>query len=99
MANVRNMITQLQGKTLQTLYRPKPFRVVSVQTDSVRVIPEEGKGKIRPIRLDRIEELFRQRLGKDELRRQALRLYPESRNTSYMAAIVHAISTDAVAAT
>jgi hypothetical protein len=92
MATVWEKVTRLEGKKLFTLYRQKPFSIVSVSSTVVKFIPLEGKQRRRGIRRERIEHLASLGLSKDDLRKRIQEIYPESQNTSYYAAIVHEIS-------
>ena len=47
MSTVWERVRQLEGTTLATLHQEKPFRVVAVLDDSVRVLPEDGSGAER----------------------------------------------------
>lgn len=92
MSSIWDRVRQLEGTTLCTLHKSKPFTVVSVHTDCVRVVPEDGTGSERPIRRDRIEHMASLALQRDELRHRTQREYADSQNTSYIAAIVYEVS-------
>ena len=87
---VTDAIRQLEGKTLYTLFRPSPFDVVDVGDKTVRI--QTGKRKLRSILINRIAKIAGLPTSRDELRRVTLQEFPDSRNTSYIAAIVDAIN-------
>jgi hypothetical protein len=91
MATVWERVMRLEGRTLSTLKYEKPFKIVEVTTDRVRLVPQSGKRTRRNVRRDRIEFLVDLRVNRDELRQAVQREYPKSQNTSYYAAIVDAI--------
>ncbi len=92
MGTIWEKVQRLKGATLRTLSRQKPFEIVEVTTKVVRLVPQEGNGKRRAIRRDRIEHIAGLGLLPDELRKRVQEQYPESQNTSYYAAIVHEIA-------
>jgi hypothetical protein len=91
MQSIWERVKQLEGTTLYTLWQHKPFKIVEVTTDLVRLVPQEGRLRRRNIRRDRIEHIAGLGLPQDILRKRVQQEYPESQNTSYYAAIVHEI--------
>ncbi len=89
MLAVWDRVRQLQGATLATLHRARPFTVVAVEDDCVRVLPQDGKGTERSVRRDRVEHVAGLGLPRDELRRRVAQEYPDSQNTSYIAALAY----------
>lgn len=85
-------VRALEGATLTTLHRSKPFRVVAVEEDRVRVVPVDGNGTERAVRRERVEHMAGLRFSRDEMVRRTAQEFPDSRNTSYMAAIAFAVS-------
>jgi hypothetical protein len=92
MVTVWDRVRQLKGQTLMTLYQNKPFTVVAVLKDRVKVRPEEGNGTERPLRGKVIEDFIDLGISREELRRRISDAYPDSRNTSYYAAIAYEVS-------
>ena len=92
MASTWDKVQRLEGRTLHTLYRPKPFEIVKVTNKVVSLMPREGKQRPRSILRGRIEHLAGLGLRRDELRKRVQAEYPTSQNTSYYAAIVHEIA-------
>jgi len=90
--SIRDKIKRLEGRILQTLSKEKPFIIVEVTAETVRLVPQLGKRKDRTIQCGRIEHLAGMGLQRDELRREVQKEYPESHNASYYAAIVHEIA-------
>jgi hypothetical protein len=90
--HIADDLRRLEGKTFYTLIRHKPFDVVDVLQKHVRIMPREGKRKLRSILLERIATVANMRLSRDELLQQTKHAFPDSRNTSYIAALVHEIS-------
>lgn len=88
-------IRQLEGETLETLAQCKRFRIVSVHDDSVRVCPEDGAGVERTVLRERIEYIASLGLAREELRERTGQEYPDSQNTSYIAALAFAVSSTA----
>jgi hypothetical protein len=80
-------IRAMEGETLHTLRRGKPFTVIAVHEDRVRVFPQDGKGSERSVPRDQIEYVANLELRQSEMRQAALQQYPKSQNTSYIAAI------------
>jgi hypothetical protein len=91
MSQFANCVRALIGEPLRTLTYDRPFAIVSVEGDVVRIKNSKNKG--RAISLSRIEEVAGLGLQRDEYRQRTHRLFPESRNTSYIAAIAHAAVT------
>jgi hypothetical protein len=91
MAAIWEKVQRLEGATLHTLAQGRPFKIVEVTTDVVRLVPEEGKRKRREVRRDRIEYIAGLGVDRDKLRKRVLEEYPTSQNTSYYAAIVYEI--------
>jgi hypothetical protein len=81
-------VRRLEGATILTLHKVKPFVVCKVEDDRVRFRPDDGKGSERSVRRDQIERIASLRLSREELRRRAQEEFPKNRNTSYIAAIV-----------
>lgn len=81
-------VEQLEGRTLRTLTQTQPFDVVSVTADRVFMRPHRGKGTERSVLRERIESVAQLRLGRERLRQQVQEEYPDTRNSSYIAAIV-----------
>lgn len=90
MSAVWERVRRLEGETLATLQQGKPFTVVEVRDDCVLVRPEDGGGAVRSVRRDRVEHVAGLGLAADELAHRVRQEYPDSRNTSYIAAIVSA---------
>jgi hypothetical protein len=88
--SVADCVRALEGKSLHTLARKSPFKIVAVTEDLVEVRVSTGKNRL--IRLDRIVELTEMGLQPDELRQRAQQEWEDSWNTSYLAAIAHAAS-------
>jgi hypothetical protein len=82
----------LKGRTLYTLKQRKPFNVIDVLIDRIILVPQEGKQTPRWIAREQIEATCRQ--GTDRAITPGLvrTLYPEDRNTSYIAAIASDIN-------
>lgn len=89
----RVRVETLEGRTLRTLIQNQPFDVVSVTSDRVFVRPHRGSGAERPILRERIEAIAGLRLSRERLRQRIQEEYPDTRNSSYMAAIVWEIMT------
>lgn len=87
MSDVWARVRRLEGETLSTLHQNKPFTVVEVRDDCVLVRPEDGNGAVRLVRRDRIEHIAGLGLTGDELVQRVRQEYPDSRNTSYIAAL------------
>jgi len=83
---------QLEGKTLTTIDRKKPFRVVAVMDDSVRVIPEDGNGAKRKILRVRVEHIAALGLSKENCLDRIKQEYPDSQNKSYIASLALAVA-------
>ena len=91
-------IHRLEGQTLTTLHQDKPFTVVAVLNDCVKVLPQDGGGAERTVRRDRIEHIAGLGLARDELRKRVADEYPDSQNTSYIAALANAVADKAASA-
>jgi hypothetical protein len=89
-------VRALSGRTLHTLTQGRPFRIVEVTDDRVRVVPGEGKGAARNLPRERIEHLLElsEHLDPDNLRAAAQQEWPRDQNTSYLAALVAALRAD-----
>lgn len=87
MSTVWNSVHLLKGATLTTLHRRKQFTVLAVDDEYVRVVPQDGVGKPRSVRRDRIEHIAHLGLERDRLVERTRQELLESRNTSYIAAI------------
>ncbi len=83
-------IQALDGKTLRTLKRGKPFKV-KVTKDLVFVVPLYGT-KRRRIDIARTETIAAKGYGRDELRQGVFEVLGPNWNASYIAAIVHEIT-------
>jgi|SRR3954452_16088867 hypothetical protein len=83
-------VRQLEGATLVTLHNAKPFAVVEVDGNCVRLRTDGGKGSARSVRREQIEHIASLRLSREELRQRTQVEYPKNQNTSYIAAIVFA---------
>ncbi len=92
MATVWDRVRQLKGKTLRTLHRKKPFTVIDVGEHRVEVSPEDGNQTVRPLRQEVIEQFADRGIPREELRRRISDAHPDSRNTSYYAAIAYEVS-------
>jgi hypothetical protein len=92
MADFWQRVQELQGKTLLTLARQRPFRVVSVSSDRVEFVPENGNGNVRWFPRKDIELIAGLGLARDEIRPRLQQEWPSCQNTSYVASIVHEIT-------
>ena len=92
MHNLWQHVRRLQGKTLATLHDAKPFVVLSVDDDRVRIRPQGGRGGERSVHRDQIERMAGMGLRREELRRRTAEEFPNNQNTSYIAAIAFAAS-------
>lgn len=92
MINVWQHIKSLEGKTLFTLARHKPFDIVSVLNDRVVYIPKSGSGTPRWSYRKDIEYLVGLRMKLGELTpSQVAEEFPSEYNSSYLAAFVEAV--------
>jgi hypothetical protein len=89
MPSAWDRVRQFEGCTLATLHRAKPFTIVAVEDDCVRVMPRDGKGAERSVRRDRIKHVAGMGLPREEVRRRVAQEYPDSQNTSYIAALAY----------
>lgn len=80
-------IKHLEGKTLRTLDRRKPFDVVGVTGNVVLVMPHET-GKERPIPWESIENAYRRLVATGQLTRSDIRADFSEFNPAYVAAIL-----------
>lgn len=92
MDDVWDRIRALEGTTLPTLHRARLFRVEAVEDDRVRVVPTAGNRTERTILRERIEHMASLGVSREEMRRRAASEFPDSQNTSYMAALAFAAS-------
>ena len=79
-------IQALEGKTLQTLDRHKPFEVVMVAES--RVTLKVSTGKIRTVRRKEIEDAFRELTLGGAISRSEIRERHSQWNPAYVAAIL-----------
>ena len=86
-------LENLQGKTLLTTKRLKTFTIVNVSVDRIGVLPKEGKGTIRWVPRGEVEQLvkLKNKIG-DLDRTRVQQEFPQSQNTSYLAAIVNELT-------
>lgn len=80
-------VRRLKGATLATLHHAKPFVVLAVDDDRVRIMTRDGKGGERSVPRDQIERIAALRLRREEFRQRTAEEFPNSQNTSYIAAI------------
>lgn len=80
-------VRKLEGTTLATLRRSKPFVVLAVEDDRVRILPRGGKGGERSVPRAHIERIAAMGLSREEARQRTAEEFPNSQNTSYIAAI------------
>lgn len=90
-ADVRDRLEALVGKTLVTLKQRKLFDVIDVSRQWVIVCPRAGNGN-RKITRERIGHIAMLNVNVDRLRQKIVEQYPDTRNSSYMAAIVAEIT-------
>lgn len=89
MAMIWEQTRQLEGETLYTVYRHKPFNIINVHEDRVTFVPQDGKGTHRWVRREQIERIFERVHNGRSLDRQLVQEhYPNDYNTSYITAIV-----------
>ncbi|HQV70001.1 MAG TPA: hypothetical protein PLJ62_05570 [Thermoflexales bacterium] len=84
---------ELTGRKLETLKQKKVFTILDVSNRVIIFRPESGKQIERQEPIERIDFLIakKKRLGHLDVS-DVRDAYPESRNTSYLAAIVHALT-------
>jgi hypothetical protein len=92
MPPVWERVRRLEGQTLNTLTRARPFTVLAVGQESVRLRPEIGKHSERCVPRRQIEHIASLGLPKEKLRQAALAEFPKSQNTSYIAALAFSAS-------
>jgi hypothetical protein len=89
---IRQRIEALTGSTLQTLTLKRHFDIVDVTRNVVMVKPRSGSGQLRRVDRERIERMASLSIPEERLRQAIVEHYPETRNSSYMAAIVSEIT-------
>ena len=87
-AETRARLVALVGSTLKTLRQGKPFDVVDVSHDWIVVRPRAGSGSLRRMKRERVEHIATLTISPDRLRQAIAEHYPDTRNSSYMAAIL-----------
>ena len=92
MASVWTKVQGLAGETLNTLVRGNPFTVIEVLDDHLVVVPLQGKQAPRRILRDRVEHMASLGYQKEELRSRVQAEFPDSQNTSYIAAVVYEVT-------
>jgi len=90
MSDIWKCVRGLEGQTLHTLHQRHAFTIVDVRAQDLDVVPEEGKKVKRTMIRERIEQVALSDEPRERLVQLARHKYPESRNTSYLAAIAHA---------
>jgi hypothetical protein len=93
MSDIWNKVQKLEGKTLYTSARNKPFDVVEVRPDRIVFTPRNGSGAYRWADRRQIETAY-QLAGSNNNYITAIIVqekYPNDRNSSYIAAIVNII--------
>lgn len=91
-ADTRARLVALVGSTLKTLRRGKPFDVVDVSHEWIVLRPRAGSGSLRRMKRDRVEHIATLTISPDRLRQAIAEHYPDTRNSSYMAAILAEIT-------
>jgi hypothetical protein len=81
-----SQIRALEGKSLRTLDRHKPFEVVAVTEKQVAL--KVSTGKVRPVRREEIEGAFRGLILTGEISRSEIRKRHSQWNPAYVAAIL-----------
>jgi len=84
------LIVQLEGRILHTLYQENPFEVVLVETNSIRIRPNVNNVE-RTIRRNEIEGAYEELISRGEITRQVIRLQHSDFNPAYVAAIIAAL--------
>lgn len=88
-----NGFSSLQGKTLLTVARKRPFQIVDVDDTRVTFVPANGKGTQRWEERSTIEDLMNLCRAKGRLSaHDVAEAYPDTWNSSYLAAIVHELT-------
>jgi predicted transcriptional regulator len=90
--DVWQRVQALEGQTLETLKQHKPFRIVSVLSDRVQFVPKDGNGTLRWFPRQGIEYIAGLGLQPEEIRPRVQQEWPSDQNTSYVAAIVYAVT-------
>ena len=86
-------LTSLRGKTLLTVKQKRPFQIVGVDDTRVTFVPKNGNGTERWEYRSTIEELMNLCRNKGKLSvTDVTEVYPDTRNSSYLAAIVHELT-------
>ena len=92
MADVWQRVQALEGRTLLTLARRRPFKIVAVSSDRVEFVPEQGKGTVRWFPRKDIEYIASLNLKREDLRARLQEEWPSDQNTSYVAAIIYEVT-------
>ena len=94
MTDAWQRVRQLEGKTLLTPARSKPFRIVRVMGDRVEFVPVNGNGTVRWFPRADLEHIARQVVGltAKEIQPRVRQEWPDDQNTSYVAAILREIT-------
>ena len=92
MREIWDQVRDLEGSTLFTLHRNKPFDVDEVRDDEILVIPHDGKRKRRKILRRNIEIAVGLNIPKENLRKRVQQEFPDNQNSSYIAAIVSEVA-------
>jgi hypothetical protein len=85
--NIWEEIKKLNGQTLKTLDRQKPFNILAVTDHVVLICPEETQTE-RPISRDEIEKAYRYLVTIGETTRTEIREKFSEYNPAYVAAIL-----------
>lgn len=93
MSEIWDRVHKLNGRTLHTLARAAPFRVVGVSSDRVEFVQQRSKnGTVRWFPRSDIEHFASLGLGRDEIRTRLMTEWPNDQNTSYVATIIYEIT-------
>lgn len=93
MSDIWSRVQELNGRTLATRARGREFHITGVLHDRITFVPRRGRGTRRWISRAWIERAANLRLDESELTPSRLAAeFPNDRNLSYMAAIVHAVT-------
>ena len=85
---MQSKLKALEGQTLLTWPQRREFEVVEVTADRVVFVPKSGKGTRRWIPISTLLDVAEQTWDLSELRQKILINYPNTWNSSYIAAIV-----------
>ena len=84
----------LKGETLYTIAQRKPFDIIRILHDRIVFVPHDGNGTQRWASREQIETITHLvQSGKVINPKLVREQYPNDQNTSYIAAIVKAITT------